>query len=158
MDGNAAVDGSRGVGGSRGGIGNSLALVPDVSDVTGVGVTDGVGHNLGSAVGELDAVFAVGGVSVSVLVVAEIGTSGVAVSLHSVSELVCWGIDVFGLTISGGRAVSGGRGINWSWSIRSWGVGSWHNPVQRSVGMGMGVGSVSRDSGHKTEESNKSLK
>ena len=40
------VDGSWGVGWCGGDIGKSLTLVPDISNISGVGITDGVGNNL----------------------------------------------------------------------------------------------------------------
>ena len=76
-----------------------------------------------ATVGKLNTVFSVGGVTVAVLVVAEVGGSGVAVSLNSVSEFVCWGVDVFGLTVGGGWGVDRGGSVDWGRGV--WGRGVW---------------------------------
>ena len=59
------VGGGGGVVGGRGGgvVGLGVTLVLDVSDVAGVVVGDGVGHDLAAAVGKKDGVAAVGGVA-----------------------------------------------------------------------------------------------
>jgi len=143
-------DGSRSIDGLGGDVGDSLTLVPDVGDETGVGVADSVGHDLGAAVGKLDAVFAGGRVSVAVLVVAEVGTAGVAVGVDAIAEIVCWRVDVVGLTVSRGGAVDGGRSIDGPGGVRSR-----DNPDQG--GVSVGVWTVGADSGNKAEESNESL-
>ena len=130
-DGNdSAVGGDWGgsVGGLGRDVGHSLTFVPDVGDEAGGGVADVVRHDLGPAVGKLDAVFAGGGVSVAVLVVAEVGAAGVAVGMDAVAELVCWGIDVLRLTVSGGRSVDRSRSVEWPR-----GIGSGDNPDEGSV-------------------------
>ena len=86
-----------------------LALVPDIGDVAGVAVVDLVGDDLGPAVGEGDAVLAVGGVPVPVLVLAEVGAR-VAV-LNAVLEAVRGGLIVGGLVVGRLGLVVGRLGL-----------------------------------------------
>ena len=85
-----------------------LALVPDIGDVAGVAIVDLVGDDLGPAVGEGDAVLAVGGVPVPVLVLAEVGAR-VAV-LNAILEAVRGGLIVGGLVVGRLGLVVSGRG------------------------------------------------
>ena len=148
----SAVSWNRGrsVDGLGGDVGNSLALIPDISNEASGGVSDRVGHNLGATVGTIDTVFASRGVSVTVLVVAKVGSSCVAVSVNSVTEFICWGINVVGFTVSWSRTIDRGRGVDGPRSV--WG---WHDPDEGSVGMC--VWAVSADSGNEAKESDKGL-
>mgnify|MGYP006877618817 CR=1 FL=1 len=83
-------------------------LVLDIGDVSGVVIGDGVGHDLSATVRKSDAVFAVGGVSVTGLVGSEVH-AGVSV-LDGVFVGVGGGnVGVGGLVIGGGRGVGRGR-------------------------------------------------
>ena len=62
-------------------VGDRHAFVSDVCDESRVLVTNGVGHNLGSAVRELDSVFADRRVTIPGLVVTEISAAIVRISL-----------------------------------------------------------------------------
>ena len=70
--------------------GNGFVDVLDVGDVTGDVVGDVVSDDLSSAVGKVDVVFAVGRVTVSGLLVPEVGSAMEGVNLDSVVELVDW--------------------------------------------------------------------
>ena len=108
----------RGVLGSRlvGGLGSGvvlgvlgLTLVLDISDVAGVAVSNIVGDDLGPAVGKGNAVLAVGGVPVPVLVLAEVGAR-VAV-LNAILEAVRGGLIVGGLVVGRLGLVVGRLGL-----------------------------------------------
>ena len=87
--------------------GNVFVDVLDVGDVTGDVVGDVVGDDLSSAVGKVDVVFAVGRVTVSGLLVPEVGSAMEGVNLDSVVELVDW--RCVGVDRSGGI---------WNWKFR----------------------------------------
>ena len=91
------------VGGGGRGVG-SLTGVGNIGDVTGGGVSNGVGHGLDSAVGKVDGVAAAGGVAVSVLTGLELGAGVV------VSNGVVVGVDGGADGLSGVGAVGWGRG------------------------------------------------
>ena len=86
-----------------------LTLVPDIGDVAGVAVIDLVGDDLGPAVGEGNAVLAVGGIAIPSLVLAEVGAR-VAV-LNTVLEVVGSGLIISGLLVGRGGLVGGSRGV-----------------------------------------------
>ena len=88
--------GCRGVG--------SLSGVSNIGDVTGGGVSNGVGHGLDSAVGKVDRVAAAGGVTVSVLTGLELGAGVV------ISNGVVVGVDGGADGLSRVSAVGWGRG------------------------------------------------
>ena len=83
------------------------ALVLHVGDVAGVVVGDVVAHDLGAAVGEEDAVLAVGGVAVAGLARAEVDT-GVLVPDAVLVAVVGGGLLVLGRSVAG--AVGEGNG------------------------------------------------
>ena len=103
--------GSRLVGGGLVGSGlvlivAGLTLVGHISDVARVGIGDGVGHNLGAAVGKDNTVAAVGGIAVTGLVGIKVNL-GVVV-LDSVGVLVLGGL-LIGRLLVGGRLVRRSR-------------------------------------------------
>ena len=90
-----------------------LALVPHIGDVAGVAVVDLVGDDLGPAVGKGDAVLAVGGIAVPVLVLAKVGAR--VVILNTILVGVSSGLVISGLLVGrgglvGSRGISRGRG------------------------------------------------
>jgi len=110
------VGGSRLVRGGRlvrilvnGGI-RGLALILDVHHIARVAISSVVGDNLGAAVGEEDAVRAVGRVAIAGLLGAELNIAIVGVlGIDAILVLVLGGrILVLGLMVRGGRLV--GRG------------------------------------------------
>ena len=118
----------------------SFSLVPDVSNVSGVTVSNVVGDNLGATVWESNTVFSSGGVSVSVLALGKVGTrvvisNSVSVLVDSwliirwlvVSWLVDWGWVVWGWLVDWGWVVWGWLVDNWGWVVWGWGwvVWSW---------------------------------
>jgi hypothetical protein len=111
-------------------VGNSCALVPYVSYISCVGVSDRISHDLGSSVRKLDTVFALGRVSVAGLVVPEVCSAVVSIALNTIAKFVDW------------RSVGVNRGSigrNGNWSVK------------------MTSGSVGKGDGHKTGKSNKYL-
>merc|ERR1719323_1147942 len=86
-----------------------LALVLDISDVAREAVGDGVGDDLGPAVGKGNTVLAVGGIAIPSLVLAKVG-SRVAV-LNTVLEVVGSGLIISGLLVGRGGLVGGSRGV-----------------------------------------------
>ena len=105
------VVGGRGVLGgglvSLRGVGSVLGLsfVPHISNVAGVGISNRVGDNLGPAVGEVDAVLSVGGVTVTGLVLGKVGL-GIVIS-DGVGVLVLGRLIVLGLGSVGSRVDRG---------------------------------------------------
>jgi hypothetical protein len=99
----------------RRGVGNGFSDVFDIGNVTGVSVSNAVGDNLGATVGEVDAVLTVGGVTVASLVVAEVCTAMVSITLDSVAEFVDWR----GVWVDRSCAVGRSRGVERSRCIRS---------------------------------------
>ena len=85
------------------------ALVPDISNIAGVTISNVVGHNLGTAVGKGNTVLAVGGIAVTGLVLLEVSL-GVVVS-DGIGVLVLGGLVIGGLLVGGGL-VGGGGGIS----------------------------------------------
>ena len=106
----------------------ALALVLDVGDVAGVGVTYMVVDDLLPAVGKEDVVGAAGGLTVPVLAGTKVDT--VVIINNLVSVIVDGGFAVLGFVVFGGGFVGGG------------------GPV----------GIVGGDDSHDSEESNKDLK
>ena len=90
-----------------------LSLVFDISNIAGVSIGNIVGNNLGPAIGKVDTVFTMGGISVTVLVGGEVG-SRVVIS-NGISVVVDSGSLILGLLVvrrsmvSG--LVSGSRGV-----------------------------------------------
>ena len=78
-------------------------LVPDVSNVAGVGVSSIVGDNLGATVGKGHAVLTKGGVSIPLLILAKVGAR------VAVRDSILVSID--------------GGGVSWG-GVRGWGAGS----------------------------------
>ena len=64
----------------------SLTFVFNISNISGVSISDRVGHNLGTAIGKSNTVFTSGGISVTVLVGSERSTT--VVISNSISKLV----------------------------------------------------------------------
>jgi len=95
-----------------------VALVLHIGDVAAVGIGDGVGNDLGTAVGKSDPVGASGGITVTAFVGGEAGarvviSDGIAVLVDSggiISLLVVGSGLVGGLVGRGRGVVSGGRG------------------------------------------------
>jgi hypothetical protein len=134
-------------------VSDGLTLVPDISNITSSGIKNIVSDNLGTTIRKGNTVFTVGGVSIAVLIVSKLSTSGVSISLNSISEIIDWRSILVdrGWSISWdwGRSIrrNWSRGIwkrSWgiwkgSWSVRSWGVwkrswavGSWCNSEKGS--------------------------
>jgi hypothetical protein len=110
---------------------DGLSRVRDISDVARVGIGNIVGDGLDAAIGKSNTVSTVGGVAVSVLIGRKVNST--VLVINSISVVVCWR----NISVDGGGAISGSRGISWS---RGWGV------------LGGGGGH-----GHDGEESNKAL-
>ena len=93
----------RGIGG--------LALVLDVHHIARVGVIGLVGDNLGAAVGEEDAVRAIGGIAVTGLLGTELNIALVVVlGIDAILVLILWGcILVGGLLVRGSEIVGQSR-------------------------------------------------
>ena len=128
--------------GWRRGIGNGFSNVFNISNVTGVSVSDVIGDNLGAAIGKGNTVSSVGGVSVPVLVGSKVNTV-VAVG-NSVLVVICW----WDISVDRGRSVSRCRGISWGRGI------GWSRPVDRGRCVLRSSGSHSQ----KSRQSNKALK
>ena len=117
-------DWSRSVGRNWGMTVNRLVDVLNVGDVAGVSIGDVVGNNLSTTVGQVDAVFAVGRVSVASLVVPEVGATVVGVALNSVTKFIDWR----SVWVDWSLAISGNRGVcrrGREGSIGSGGIGGW---------------------------------
>ena len=82
-----------------------LTLIPDISNIARVGISNVVGHNLGAAIGKSHTVLAVGGVVVAGLVGSEVGARVVIVD--SVGVVVDGRAIISGLRVVGG-GVRGG--------------------------------------------------
>ena len=76
-----------------------LTLVPDISDVARVSILNSVGDDLGAAIGKSNTVFTIGGITITSLVLAKVGSS--VVILNSIGILVLGRLIVFGLLVSG---------------------------------------------------------
>ena len=85
----------------------SNTLIPDVSDVARVTVSNVVGHNLGATVGEGNAVLSSSGVSIPLLILAKVG------SRVRVSDSVLVSVDGWGISVSWGGSVVGWGTISW---------------------------------------------
>lgn len=96
----------------------SLTLVSDISDVSGVSISNAVSHNLGTAIGKSHAVFAGGSISISLFVGSKVG-SRVVIS-DGISEIVHWGCIISGFMVRCGFV----GGFVWCGS-RFVGCGSW---------------------------------
>merc|ERR1719361_693430 len=83
-----------------------LALIPHISDVATVSVSDLVGDDLGPAVGKGNTVLAIGGIAIPVLVLTKVGAR-VAV-LNTVLVVVGSRLIIAGLMVGRGRLVVGG--------------------------------------------------
>jgi hypothetical protein len=108
---------------------DGLSGVLDISNVSSVGIR-GVGNSLETTIGKGNVVFSLGGISVAVLRSTEVST---AVSvIDSIGVVVCWGnIGVnWGRSVSGGRCVSRGRGIDGCWGILGSSTGNSHKGKQ----------------------------
>lgn len=65
-----------------------LALVPDISNISRVGISNTVSHNLGAAIGKSHAVLTSGSITITVLILSKVGTrivisNSVAISVDS---------------------------------------------------------------------------
>ena len=109
-------DWSRCVGRNRGRAVDRLRVINvfNVGDIAGVSVGNVVGDDLSATVGQVDAVFAVGRVPVASLVVAEVSTPVVSITLHSVTKFINWR----SVMVGGSMAISGSGGICWGGVIR----------------------------------------
>ena len=139
------VSGS-GVSGLVSGLGGfvvGLTLVSHIGNISRVSIGNVVGDDLGAAIGQVDTVFALGGVVVAVLVGGEVSAS--VVISNSIAVLVDSG-SVFGLLVGSGVVGSGlvsGSGMG-SGLVSGSGVGS--GLVSRSGSM-VGWGGVVHGSG-----------
>jgi hypothetical protein len=89
---------------------SGLTLVFDIGDVSRVGISDGVGDNLGTTIGESYTVFTAGSITITVLILSKVG-SRVVIS-DSIAILVDSGAIISGLMVSG-SGVSGLVGGSW---------------------------------------------
>jgi hypothetical protein len=91
----------------------SLTFVFNISNISGVSISDRVGHNLGTAIGKSNTVFTSGGISVTVLVGSERSTA--VVISNSISVLVDSRAIISGLRVVGSsmvnRLVDNGSGV-----------------------------------------------
>ena len=129
----------------------SFTLVSDISDISGVSITNAVSHNLGTTIGKSYTVFTRGSITITVLTLSKVGTrvvisdsitvlveswafiSGLMVSLLRVSglvggsRLVDWGrlVDrggvVNGSGLVGGSLVNNGSGVIYGGRLVDWG-------------------------------------
>jgi len=105
----------------------SNTFVFDISNISSIGIGNVVGDDLGTAIGKVDTVFTVGGISITGFVGLEVSVS--IVVMDSISVLVySWSFFVdWSLSISWGM-VSWGM-VSWSmyyWFVDNWGlVWSW---------------------------------
>lgn len=107
---------------SWGNIWDSLTLILHISNITRGGIKNIVGDNLGATIGEFNAVLAVGGITIAVLIVSITGISSVGISLNSIAEFVNWWI----------------KNFNWSWG---WAVGwGWNSDWDGSTDWNWGWG------------------
>ena len=91
----------------------SLTFVFNISNISSVGISNRVGHNLGTAIGKSDTVFTVGGISITVFVGLEVSVC--VVIIDSISVFIdCWSFFVY-WSLS----------VSWSWSMVSWGMYYW---------------------------------
>jgi hypothetical protein len=128
---------SRSIGGLLGSVGLvvGLTLVPHISDVSRVGISNVVGNNLGAAIGKVDTVLSGGGVVITVLVGGEVG-SRVVIS-DSITVLVDSRAFILGFSVvrGSGLVVGGGRGVVGGLSVVGWG----RVVRSRLVGGGRGI-------------------
>lgn len=96
----------------------SLTLVSDISDVSGVSITNAVSHNLGTAIGKSHAVFARGSITITFFIGSKVG-SRVVIS-DGISEIVHWGCIISGFMVRCGFV----GGFVWcgSWVVRCGGL------------------------------------
>ena len=91
----------------------SLTFVFNISNISGVSISDRVGHNLGTAIGKSNTVFTSGGISVTVLIGSERSTA--VVISNSISVLVDSRAIISGLRVVGSsmvnRLVDNGSGV-----------------------------------------------
>ena len=113
-----------------------LSLIPDISNIARVSIGNIVGNNLGPAIGKVDTVFAVGGISVTVLVGGKVG-SRVVIS-DSIAKVIDSRPIISSLLVVRGSMVD--RLVSWGVDYRFVGR-SMHN---RLVGGGMYNRPVSR--------------
>ena len=110
--GGGLVSGSR-VGSGSGMVGSGVALITDVSDITGVGVGHMIRHDLSAAIGKEDAVLAFGGVPIAGLIGGKVGArivigNGIAILIDGGSLLVDRSVTVGG-RVGGGSEAEGGE-------------------------------------------------
>ena len=85
-------------------LGNTFVL--DISDISTIGIIDGISNDLSTAIGKIYTVFTIGSITITVLIGSKV-SSRVVIS-NSIAVLVnSWSI------------------ISWFWMIRSWFVISW---------------------------------
>jgi hypothetical protein len=93
---------------------DSFTGVSDISDISGVTVSNGVSYGLDTTIGKGDMVFTVGGITITSFVGTEIGSgviisNGVSVIVSGGYISVCWGSwVVWGWGIRGSRGGKGG--------------------------------------------------
>jgi len=75
----------------------SFTLVSDISDISGVSITNAVSHNLGTTIGKSHTVFARGSISITFLIGSIIGTR--VVISDGISEIVHWGCIISGFMV-----------------------------------------------------------
>ena len=110
-----------------------LTLILDISNITSIGISNMVGHNLGATIGEGNTVLAGGSIAITVLLGIEAGSgvvisNGIGVVVDSRS-IICW----FSMVWSG--LVSGSGSVIWSGLIS----GGGGNIGCRGVGSRLGV-------------------
>ena len=84
----------------------SLTFVFNISNISRVGISNRVGHNLGTAIGKSNTVFTSGGISVTVLVGSERSTA--VVISNSISVLVDSRAIISGLSMVSGSVIGSG--------------------------------------------------
>jgi len=95
-----------------------LSLVPDISNISRVAISDTVGHNLGATIREGNTVLSRGSIAIPVLVLGKV--SARVVISNSIAVLVDSWLIVRWLLVSWSRVVWSWLVHNWGWVVRSW--------------------------------------
>ncbi len=121
-----------------------LTLVPDISDVSRVGIGNVVGHDLGAAIGKSHAVLTSGSITITVFVLGIVGAR--VVIKDSIAIVVDSGTIISGLSVVSGSGMVDGSGLVGSRVVRSGsgvvGSGVVHGGVDGDVARGVSGGGV----------------
>merc|ERR1719273_287787 len=96
---------------------SGLTLVFDIGDISRVGISNGVGDNLGTTIGESYTVLTAGSITITVLILSKVGAR--VVISDSIAILVDSGAIISGLMVSrsGVSRLVGGSWVNNGWLV-----------------------------------------